>query len=162
MHTKTLTNDAVFAALNTVAEIYKQPLERSLMQKVVEAKNKLKDKAREVQEVRQRIEEQHGGDAPQEAINELAQVQTEVRLPEIDVGALPKDVKLTGPQLELLENLFTEAEEDSSEALPKGFPHVERLREAGVTTVAQLKKRDDLTEIDGIGRSRAEDIRAAL
>jgi uncharacterized protein YpuA (DUF1002 family) len=160
MHTKTLTNDAVFAALNTVAEIYKQPLERSLMQKVVEAKNKLKDKAQEVQEVRQRIEEQHGGDAPQEAINELAQVQTEVRLPEIDVGALPEDVKLTGPQLELLENLFTEA--GSSEALPKGFPHVERLREAGVTTVAQLKKRGDLTEIDGIGDSYAEDIRAAL
>ncbi|PSQ70527.1 MAG: hypothetical protein BRD38_05440, partial [Bacteroidetes bacterium QH_9_67_14] len=49
-----------------------------------------------------------------------------------------------------------------ADAIPEDFPHASRLESAGVTTFTELEAYDDLGEIDGIGDSYAEDIRAAL
>jgi small subunit ribosomal protein S1 len=49
-----------------------------------------------------------------------------------------------------------------ADAIPEDFPHASRLESAGVTTFTELEAYDDLSEIDGIGDSYAEDIRAAL
>jgi small subunit ribosomal protein S1 len=61
-----------------------------------------------------------------------------------------------------------EAEEDEEEAFdeasgfPENFPRVSRLENAGVHSIADLREVDDLTELDGIGASYAEDIEEGL
>jgi len=57
-----------------------------------------------------------------------------------------------------------EAEDVAAQAdtIPEDFPQASRLESAGVTTFSELESYDDLTEIDGIGDSYAEDIRAGL
>lgn len=47
--------------------------------------------------------------------------------------------------------------------LPDDFPHVENLREAGITTYAKVKAlKGDYDSIEGIGEARGQDIDAAL
>jgi len=54
------------------------------------------------------------------------------------------------------------AEFDESSGFPDNFPRVSRLENAGVTSITELREIDDLTELDGIGASYAEDIRDGL
>jgi small subunit ribosomal protein S1 len=51
---------------------------------------------------------------------------------------------------------------DETSGFPEGFPRVSRLENAGVHSIAELREIDDLTELDGIGASYAEDIRDGL
>jgi len=51
---------------------------------------------------------------------------------------------------------------DESSGFPEGFPRVSRLENAGITSIAELRDVDDLTELDGIGASYAEDIEEGL
>jgi small subunit ribosomal protein S1 len=51
---------------------------------------------------------------------------------------------------------------DESSGFPENFPRVSRLENAGVTSLAELREIDDLTELDGIGASYAEDIQAGI
>jgi small subunit ribosomal protein S1 len=51
---------------------------------------------------------------------------------------------------------------DESSGFPQNFPRVSRLENAGITSIAELRDVDDLTELDGIGASYAEDIEAGL
>jgi small subunit ribosomal protein S1 len=51
---------------------------------------------------------------------------------------------------------------DESSGFPENFPRVSRLENAGVHSIAELRDIDDLTELDGIGASYAEDIRDGL
>jgi small subunit ribosomal protein S1 len=55
-----------------------------------------------------------------------------------------------------------EADFDESAGFPENFPRVSRLQNAGVNSIAELREVDDLTELDGIGSSYAEDIEAGL
>jgi small subunit ribosomal protein S1 len=64
----------------------------------------------------------------------------------------------------------TDADSDEAEAagfdetagFPENFPRVSRLKNAGVNSIAELREIDDLTELDGIGSSYAEDIEDGL
>jgi len=51
---------------------------------------------------------------------------------------------------------------DEADGFPEDFPRVSRLENAGVSSIAELREIDDLTELDGIGSSYAEDIKAGL
>ena len=51
---------------------------------------------------------------------------------------------------------------DEASGFPDGFPRVSRLENAGVESIAELREIDDLTELDGIGASYAEDIEEGL
>ncbi len=51
---------------------------------------------------------------------------------------------------------------DETSGFPENFPRVSRLENAGVTTLAELREVDDLTDLDGIGSSYAEDISDGL
>jgi small subunit ribosomal protein S1 len=51
---------------------------------------------------------------------------------------------------------------DESSGFPENFPRVSRLENAGVTSLAELREIDDLTELGGIGASYAEDIQQGL
>jgi small subunit ribosomal protein S1 len=51
---------------------------------------------------------------------------------------------------------------DESAGFPENFPRVSRLENAGVNSLAELRDVDDLTELDGIGASYAEDIEDGL
>ena len=51
---------------------------------------------------------------------------------------------------------------DETSGFPENFPRVSRLENAGVHSIAELREIDDLTELDGIGASYAEDIEAGL
>ena len=51
---------------------------------------------------------------------------------------------------------------DETSGFPENFPRVSRLESAGVTTIAELREVDDLTELDGIGSAYAEEISEAL
>jgi len=51
---------------------------------------------------------------------------------------------------------------DEADGFPEDFPRVSRLENAGVSSIAELREIDDLTELDGIGSSYAEDIEAGL
>jgi small subunit ribosomal protein S1 len=51
---------------------------------------------------------------------------------------------------------------DENEGFPENFPRVSRLENAGVTTLAELRDVEDLTELDGIGSAYAEEISDAL
>ncbi len=51
---------------------------------------------------------------------------------------------------------------DESSGFPENFPRVSRLKNAGVESLAELREIDDLTELDGIGSSYAEDIEEGL
>jgi len=51
---------------------------------------------------------------------------------------------------------------DETSGFPENFPRVSRLENAGVDSIAELREIDDLTELDGIGASYAEDIRDGL
>ncbi len=55
-----------------------------------------------------------------------------------------------------------EAAFDEASGFPENFPRVSRLENAGVNSIAELREVDDLTELDGIGSSYAEDIEAGL
>jgi small subunit ribosomal protein S1 len=54
------------------------------------------------------------------------------------------------------------AEFDEASGFPENFPRVSRLENAGVKSITELREIDDLTELDGIGASYAEDIREGL
>jgi len=51
---------------------------------------------------------------------------------------------------------------DETAGFPENFPRVSRLESAGVSTLAELREVDDLTELDGIGSAYAEEISNAL
>jgi small subunit ribosomal protein S1 len=51
---------------------------------------------------------------------------------------------------------------DETSGFPDNFPRVSRLQNAGVNSIAELREVDDLTELDGIGASYAEDIEEGL
>ena len=51
---------------------------------------------------------------------------------------------------------------DEASGFPDGFPRLSRLENAGVESIAELREIDDLTELDGIGASYAEDIEEGL
>jgi small subunit ribosomal protein S1 len=51
---------------------------------------------------------------------------------------------------------------DESAGFPENFPRVSRLESAGVTSLADLRDVEDLTELDGIGSAYAEEISEAL
>jgi len=51
---------------------------------------------------------------------------------------------------------------DESSGFPENFPRVSRLENAGVHSITELREIDDLTELDGIGPSYAEDIEEGL
>ncbi|PQJ33450.1 30S ribosomal protein S1 [Salinibacter sp. 10B] len=51
---------------------------------------------------------------------------------------------------------------DETSGFPENFPRVSRLQNAGVNSIAELREVDDLTELDGIGASYAEDIEDGL
>ena len=51
---------------------------------------------------------------------------------------------------------------DETSGFPDNFPRVSRLQNAGVSSLAELREIDDLTELDGIGASYAEDIEDGL
>jgi len=55
-----------------------------------------------------------------------------------------------------------EAAFDEASGFPENFPRVSRLENAGVHSIAELREVDDLTELDGIGASYAEDIEEGL
>ena len=51
---------------------------------------------------------------------------------------------------------------DETSGFPENFPRLSRLKNAGVNSIAELREIDDLTELDGIGSSYADDIEAGL
>jgi SSU ribosomal protein S1P len=51
---------------------------------------------------------------------------------------------------------------DETAGFPENFPRVSRLENAGVTSLADVRGVDDLTELDGIGSAYAEEISDAL
>jgi len=51
---------------------------------------------------------------------------------------------------------------DDGAGLPEGFPHASRLKQAGVTSLADLRQIESLEDLTGIGPAYAEDIQAAL
>ena len=51
---------------------------------------------------------------------------------------------------------------DEGTGLPEGFPHASRLKQAGVTSLADLREIESLEDLTGIGPAYAEDIEAAL
>jgi len=51
---------------------------------------------------------------------------------------------------------------DEASGFPENFPRASRLESAGVTTLAELRDVDDLTELDGIGSAYAEEISEAI
>ncbi|MEF8815302.1 MAG: 30S ribosomal protein S1 [Salinibacter sp.] len=51
---------------------------------------------------------------------------------------------------------------DETAGFPENFPRVSRLENAGVTSLADVREVDDLTELDGIGSAYAEEISDAL
>ena len=51
---------------------------------------------------------------------------------------------------------------DETAGFPDNFPRVSRLKNAGVNSIADLREVDDLTELDGIGSSYADDIEDGL
>jgi len=51
---------------------------------------------------------------------------------------------------------------DETSGFPENFPRVSRLENAGVHSIAELREIEDLTELDGIGSSYAEDIKEGL
>ncbi|MFB6246963.1 MAG: 30S ribosomal protein S1 [Salinibacter sp.] len=67
---------------------------------------------------------------------------------------------------ETSEDAAAEAEADTafdeSAGFPENFPRVSRLKNAGVHSITDLREVDDLTELDGIGASYAEDIEDGL
>ncbi|MFO8098453.1 MAG: 30S ribosomal protein S1 [Salinibacter sp.] len=56
----------------------------------------------------------------------------------------------------------TEGGFDETSGFPEGFPRTSRLENAGVTSLAELREVDSLTELTGIGPTYAEEIDEAL
>ena len=119
MQTKTLTNNAVFGALNALGEVYQQPLKVRTMQRVRKAIGALQEEAQTVTEIRQRLEEENEEEDFEAALQELGQTETEVDVPALRVDEL-EDVRLTGPQLSLLEVLFAEESPAEKEVTENG------------------------------------------
>lgn len=64
---------------------------------------------------------------------------------------------------EVTETATETAEEfDETSGFPENFPRLSRLKNAGVDSIAELREIEDLTELDGIGSSYAEDISEGL
>ena len=51
---------------------------------------------------------------------------------------------------------------DKASGFPDDFPHANRLKKAGISSLAELHEVGSLEDIEGIGPSYAKDIRAAL
>lgn len=83
-------------------------------------------------------------------------------------GVEPEERTLTEVAEDVLAFLRGDVGDDGEEdeggggTLPDDFPYVEMLRAAGLATVEDVQEHDDLTEISGIGESRADEIREAL
>ncbi len=60
------------------------------------------------------------------------------------------------------EDASEDAAFDEASGFPENFPRASRLESAGVTTLAELRDVDDLTELDGIGSAYAEEISEAI
>ena len=56
----------------------------------------------------------------------------------------------------------SEGDEEPEHSFPEGFPQTARLVKAGYTSIADLRSVDNLSDIEGIGESYAEEISEAL
>lgn len=75
----------------------------------------------------------------------------------------PAERKQPEPKAEIKLGETPAPEGGPSGALPEDFPHLSRLKKAGVSTYEALAESGgDYSRIDGIGDGRAEDIEAAL
>ncbi len=111
-------------------------------------------------DLRREMEEEERREAAQEAEQEAAE--------DADGQDASDDSEETAdsPETDADDAATDEADEeaafDETTGFPDNFPRVSRLESAGVTTLADLREVDDLTELDGIGSAYAEEISEAL
>jgi len=122
----------------------------------------LADLRREMEEEESSERAEAAEQAAQEAVEETADEETAEQQdeePASDDEAEADETTAEADESEVDDG--AEAFDDAS-GFPEGFPRVSRLENAGVHSIAELREIDDLTELDGIGASYAEDIREGL
>jgi len=112
----------------------------------------LADLRREMEEEESSERAEAAEQAAQEALEEDEEDSTE------EAAETEEEVEATGEQTSDEE----EGDFDESSGFPENFPRVSRLENAGVTSIVELREIEDLTELDGIGASYAEDIEEGL
>ena len=114
----------------------------------------LRQEMEEEEEASERAEEAE--QAAQKALEEEDDAEAEA---EADADEVPEAEETTDESSDEEE---AEADFDEESGFPENFPRVSRLENAGVNSIAELRDVDDLTDLDGIGASYAEDIEAGL
>jgi len=113
-------------------------------------------------DLRREMEEEERQEAEQSSEEE----ESDADQAEAEKSAETADASEEGAEDEA-DTTTEETEEDASSfdettGFPENFPRASRLESAGVTTLAELRDVDDLTELDGIGSAYAEEISEAL
>jgi len=110
-------------------------------------------------DLRQEMEEEEGSDRA-----EAAEQAAQEALEEEDEGETDASSDAASESSDEDEESSAGEDEafDESSGFPENFPRVSRLENAGVTSLAELRDVDDLTDLSGIGASYAEDIQEGL
>jgi small subunit ribosomal protein S1 len=110
-------------------------------------------------DLRQEMEEEEGSDRA-----EAAEQAAQEALEEDDEGETDASSDAASESSDEDEESSAGEDEafDESSGFPENFPRVSRLENAGVTSLAELRDVDDLTDLSGIGASYAEDIQEGL
>jgi len=120
------------------------------------------ERAEEAEQAAQEVLDEEEEDTEDDADTADAEAETDDAEADADEGA--------EGEAESADDASGEAEEeetafDESSGFPEGFPRASRLENAGVTSISELREvreESDLTDLDGIGASYAEDIEDGL
>jgi small subunit ribosomal protein S1 len=121
-------------------------------------------------DLRREMEEEERREAAQEAEQSAEEEPSDADQEDADEEEATAEASEEDADEDAEDETETAAEETADEAsdfdetsgFPENFPRVSRLESAGVTTLAELREVDDLTELDGIGSAYAEEISEAL
>ena len=121
-------------------------------------------------DLRREMEEEEDSDRAEAAEQAAQEVVEEDDTDEAD--AADEEAEAAADEEDTADEAAPEAEADTEDAeaeafdeaagFPENFPRVSRLKNAGVNSIAELREVDDLTELDGIGSSYADDIEDGL
>jgi small subunit ribosomal protein S1 len=119
-------------------------------------------------DLRREMEEEEDASGRAEAAEQAAQEAVEEDADDTEASEADSDEEAAADDADADEESASADEDgedtafDETSGFPDGFPRVSRLENAGVESIAELREVDDLTELDGIGASYAEDIEEGL
>ncbi len=113
-------------------------------------------------DLRREMEEEESSERAEAAEQAAKEALEEGEGDEADESETEEEVEAAATAEEDTDESAEEAGFDESSGFPENFPRASRLQNAGVESLAELRDIEDLTELDGIGASYAEDIEEGL